>query len=281
MGIVQIGPTWNIAFIAFSLRIFQRKKMLRNLRSRRRPRHGVYLCVVVSGLLLLVCVSVSLLHLRATVPHLSHDVNFDSLLSDSVNDDFITGDDTIDALDVGEEEQEDAIDAEADDDEPLDRSSGSSGYFFNHAEGVIRRAISKSSFMDDDDEGPFVGPEDVGMTVFGSDDVAVEEKVKSKVLQVKCVEDALLLKAMGRRVSPLREGWGDWFDKKSDFLRKERMLRSGLEGLNPLRNPIIQDPDVAGVTGITKADKIIRNSILHDLKNLPFPSRKITHSSNF
>jgi len=86
---------------------------------------------------------------------------------------------------------------------------------------------------------------------------------------------------MGRRVSPLREGWGDWFDKKSDFLRKERMLRSGLEGLNPLRNPIIQDPDVAGVTGITKADKIIRNSILHDLKNLPFPSRKITHSSNF
>ncbi|ESW03583.1 hypothetical protein PHAVU_011G025900 [Phaseolus vulgaris] len=255
--------------------------MLRNLRSRRRPRHGVYLCVVVSGLLLLVCVSVSLLHLRATVPHLSHDVNFDSLLSDSVNDDFITGDDTIDALDVGEEEQEDAIDAEADDDEPLDRSSGSSGYFFNHAEGVIRRAISKSSFMDDDDEGPFVGPEDVGTTVFGSDDVAVEEKVKSKVLQVKSVEDALLLKAMGRRVSPLREGWGDWFDKKSDFLRKERMLRSGLEGLNPLRNPIIQDPDVAGVTGITKADKIIRNSILHDLKNLPFPSRKITHSSNF
>ncbi|KAK7364575.1 hypothetical protein VNO80_13312 [Phaseolus coccineus] len=139
-----------------------------------------------------------------------------------------TGDNTIDALDVGEEEQEDAIDAEADDDE-----------------GMIHWAINKSSFMDDEDEGPFVGPEDVGMTVFGSDDVAVEEKVKSK------------------------------------FLRKEKMLRSGLEGLNPLCNPIIQDPDVLGVTGITKADKIIRNSIVHDLKNLPFPSRKITHSSNF
>lgn len=180
-----------------------------------------------------------------------------------------------------EEDPEDAIDADADDDEPLDRNSGSSGYFFNHAEGVIRRAISKSSFMDDDDEGPFVGREDGGKTVFGSDDVAVEEKVRSKVLQVKGVEDALLLKGMGRRVSPLREGWGDWFDKKSDFLRKEKMLKSSLDGLNPLRNPIIQDPDAVGVTGITKADKIIRNFILHDLKTIPFPSRKITHHSNF
>ena len=239
----------------------------------------MFLCVVVSGLLLLVCVSVSLLVRRATLSHPSRHVNFDSLLSDSVNDDFIAGEetiDTIDALDVVEEEPEDAIDADADDDEPLDRNSGVSGYFFNHAEGVIRRAISKSSFMEDDDEGPFVDPEDGGKTVFGSDDVAVEEKVRSKVLQVKGVEDALLLKGMGRRVSPLREGWGDWFDKKSDFLRKDKMLRSSLEGLNPLRNPIIQDPDAVGVTGITKADKIIRNFMLHDVK-----TRKITHQSNF
>jgi len=67
---------------------------------------------------------------------------------------------------------------------------------------------------------------------------------------------------MGRRISLLRKGWADWFDKKSDFWRKEKMLRSGLEGLNPLHNPIIQDPDDFGVTRITKADKIIKNSIL-------------------
>jgi len=108
-----------------------------------------------------------------------------------------TGDDTIDALNVGEEEQEDAIDTEAATDE-----------------GVIHWAISKSSFMDDDDEGPFVGLEDVDMTVFGSNDMAVEEKMNSKMLQVKSVEDVLLLKGMGRRVSPLREGWTYWSIKK-------------------------------------------------------------------
>ncbi|KAL9323858.1 hypothetical protein ACSQ67_008715 [Phaseolus vulgaris] len=89
----------------------------------------------------------------------------------------------------GRKSEEDAIDTEAATDE-----------------GVIHWAIGKSSFMDDDDEGPFVGSEDVDMTVFGSNDMAVEEKMNSKVLQVKSVKDVLLLKGMGRRVSPLREG---------------------------------------------------------------------------
>ncbi|CAJ1971336.1 unnamed protein product [Sphenostylis stenocarpa] len=118
------------AFVAFSSRIFHRKKMLRNLRSQRRTRHGVFLCVVVSGLLLLVCVSVSLLHRRATVPHPLHDVDFDSLLSDSVHDDFIAGQeniDTIDALDVVEEEPEDTIDADADDEESFDQDPDALG----------------------------------------------------------------------------------------------------------------------------------------------------------
>lgn len=58
------------------------------------------------------------------------------------------------------------------------------------------------------------------------------------------------------------------------------MLRSNMEGLNPLRNPILQDPDAVGLTRITKADKIIRNYLLRDLKRLPFPSRKITQYHN-
>lgn len=56
--------------------------------------------------------------------------------------------------------------------------------------------------------------EDRSKTAFGSNDFAVEENVRSKAIQVQGVEDALLLKIMGSRVSPLREGWGDWFDKK-------------------------------------------------------------------
>lgn len=61
------------------------------------------------------------------------------------------------------------------------------------------------------------------------------------------------------------------------------MLRSNMEGLNPLRNPILQDPDALGLTGITKADRIIRNSLLRDLKTkkLPyFPPRKIIQYHN-
>ncbi|TKY67778.1 hypothetical protein E2542_SST10674 [Spatholobus suberectus] len=259
--------------------------MLRNLRSRRRPRYGVFLCVVVSGLVLLVWVSVSLLHSRVITPHSPpspHDVNYDSLLSDSGNDDAIAGEDTIDALDVVEDQPQDTayVDADADDEEPFDQTTNAaSGYFFHHVEGVIRRSFSKSSV--DGCGGPFAvseaKAEDRGKTAFGSDDVAVEERVRTKAIKVKGVEDALLLKAVGRRVSPLREGWGDWFDKKSDFLRKDKMLRSNLEALNPLHNPILQDPDAVGLTGITKADRIIRNYLLHDLKRVPFTSRKITH----
>ncbi|XP_020214450.1 uncharacterized protein At4g19900 [Cajanus cajan] len=252
--------------------------MLRNLRSRRRPRYGVFVCVVVSCVVLLLWLS--LLHRRGASAHSSSPVNYDSLVSDSGTDDFFAGEDTvdtIDALDVVEDQPQDLVDGD-DEEDSLDQDAASSGYFFHHAEGVIRRAFSKSSI--DDEERPFVvfgAAEDRSRTAFGSDDVAGEGKVRSKAIEVKGVEDALLLKTvMGRRVSPLREGWGDWFDKKADFLRKDKMLRSNLEGLNPLHNPILQDPDAVGLTGFTKADKILRTSLLHDLRRLPFPSRKIT-----
>ncbi|KAK7264092.1 hypothetical protein RJT34_31695 [Clitoria ternatea] len=248
--------------------------MLRNLRSRRRPRYGVFLCAVVSGLLLLLLVSL----LRSGIIWHSppHEFNYDSLLSDSATNDATAGNDIIDAIDVVDEKlkpEQDTADAD-DDDEPLDEDN-SSGFFFHHVEGVIRRSFSKGSM---DEEGTFMGSEvvveDRGRTAFGSDDVAVEERVRLKAIEVKGVEDALLLK-VGKRVSPLREGWGDWFDKKSDFLRKDKVFRSNLEILNPLHNPIIQDPDALSLTGITKVDKIIRNSILNEFKRVPFPSRKI------
>ncbi|KAJ1404060.1 lactosylceramide 4-alpha-glycosyltransferase [Sesbania bispinosa] len=251
--------------------------MLRNLRSQRRPRYGGFLCGIVSALLLLL--SLSLLHSHSHRRFPSHVVNYDSLLSDSANDDATGGEDTIDALDVEEEQPQDATDVE-EDDEPLDEKKVS-GYFFYHVEGVIKRAFSKRSMMEewDDEFGIFpTAEEDRGKTAFGSDDVAVDERVRLKAIQVKGIEDALLLK-VGRKVSPLREGWGDWFDKKGDFLRKDKMLRSNLEALNPLHNPILQDPDGVGLTGLTKADKLLHKSFLNELKKLPIPARKMTRES--
>lgn len=249
--------------------------MLRNLRSRRRSRDGALLCVVVSCLLLLVYAL--FFHSRVTPSSLS--VNYDSLLSDSGTDDAFLGDDTVDSidtLDVVEEQLQEAFDGGDDDEEPLDQTTNAvSGLFFHHEEGVIRKAFTKISMFYEGRTFVMGSEEDRSKTAFGSDDVAVEERVRSKAIQVKDVEDALLLKLTGRKVSPLRQGWGDWFDKKGDYLRKDKMLRSNLEALNPLHNPILQDPDALGLTGITKSDKIIRNSILRDLKRLPFPSRKI------
>lgn len=221
--------------------------MLPNLRSRRRPRYGGLLCAVVSALLLLTTLSFLRSHTHRVFP--SHSVNYDSLLSDSSNEDTTGGEDTIDALDVIEEQQtqESTNDAE-EDDEPIEETNKASGYFFYHVEGVIRRSFSKQSMMmtmDQSNEGVKIFEimsEDKGKTAFGSDDVAVDENVRMKMMEVKGIEDALLLK-IGKKVSPLREGWGDWFDKKGDFLKKDKMLRSNLEALNPLHNPILQDPD--------------------------------------
>ncbi|XAR56182.1 hypothetical protein NMG60_11036555 [Bertholletia excelsa] len=93
------------------------------------------------------------------------------------------------------------------------------------------------------------------------------------MVEVKGIEDALLLK-IGSRVSPLREGWGPWFDAKSDFLRRDKMFKSNMELLNPLNNPLLQDPDGAGVTGLTRGDKLIQKGLLNEFKKVPFLLKK-------
>ena len=101
----------------------------------------------------------------------------------------------------------------------------------------------------------------------------MDEEVRAKVVQIKGIEDALLLK-LGSRDSPLREGWGPWFDAKSDFLRKDRMFKSNLEVLNPLNNLLLQDPDGVGVTGLTRGDRIMQKALLLDMKKVPFLGKK-------
>lgn len=136
--------------------------------------------------------------------------------------------------------------------------------------GAIRRPFDRRSIdqWEDYDNG-FNEQTLAEGTVFGSDDVAVDEEVRRKLVGVRGVEDALLLKGSG-----LREGWGPWFEAKSDFLRRDRMFRSNLESLNPLNNPMLQDPDGAGVTGLTKGDKLIQKGLLHEFKKVPFLVKK-------
>ncbi|KAK8551384.1 hypothetical protein V6N13_119854 [Hibiscus sabdariffa] len=44
--------------------------------------------------------------------------------------------------------------------------------------------------------------------------------------------------------------------------------------LNPLNNPLLQDPDGVGVTGLTKGDKMVQKWILSEFTKVPFTGKK-------
>ncbi|KAK4420989.1 hypothetical protein Salat_2049400 [Sesamum alatum] len=266
--------------------------MLRHLRSRRRPRYGAHICALIAALLLLL--SVSLLHSRLSFfnshsqhPHpLPHDYSsFNPLLDDLDSDSLTTSnsnDDRIDVLDdavldtnnnneefLAEEEDEDLLQNQ--------NSAVTSNFFFDPVKGVVRRSFNRRSIEDWEDYVPFslkltsdlgLGNDD-SRPVFGSDDILVGEKLLKKLSEVKKIEDALLLKG-----SVLREGWGEWFDKKGDFLRRDRMFKSNIEVLNPLNNPVLQDPDGPGVTGLTRGDRIVLKGLVNEFKRTPFLIKK-------
>ncbi|XP_058196816.1 uncharacterized protein At4g19900 isoform X2 [Rhododendron vialii] len=272
--------------------------MLRNLRARRRPRYGAHLCALIAALLLLL--SVSILHSRLGSDrggdsrnrhyHLisADDVVLDPLLGDADPDDARSlnnkSDDRIDELDEvvqvsnAEEILGGGVDSEEEEEVGgADQSYKVSNYYFDHINGVIRRGFDKRSIDQWEDYESFdanlVGIEDQSKVAIGSDDVAVDEGVRRKVVEVKGIEDLLLLKT-GGRVSKLREGWGPWFDAKSDFLRRDRMFKSNLEVLNPLNNRLLQDPDGVGVTGLTRGDKLVQKGLLNEFKKVPFLAKK-------
>ncbi|KAL8508495.1 hypothetical protein ACS0TY_018937 [Phlomoides rotata] len=267
--------------------------MLRQLRTRRRPRYGAHICALIAALLLLL--SVSLLHSRLSFftsgpkhphPH-PHDYLFNPLLDDLDSEAVTTSnssDDRIDELDdtvsdensnnnseeiLADEEEEDAVQNQ--------NTASSSNYFYDHVSGVVRRSFNRRSIEEWEDYVPFKLKitSDLGFgngdskPVFGSDDVLVDEKLRKKLSEVRKIEDALLLKGSG-----LREGWGEWFDKKGDFLRRDRMFKSNMEILNPFNNPLLQDPDGAGVTGLTRGDKIFQKGLLNEFKRTAFLMKK-------
>lgn len=267
--------------------------MLRQLRTRRRPRYGAHICALIAAVLLLF--SVSLLYSRLSFfssqpqhpHHHSLDDSFNPLLDDLDSESLATAnpnDDRIDelddaVLDEGSSNNNEEILADEDDEDSAQNqgATGTSSYFFDHVYGVIRRSFNRRSIEEWEDYVPFnlkhmhelgFGVED-SKPVFGSDDVLVDDKLRTKLSEVRKIEDALLLKG-----SVLREGWGEWFEKKGDFLRRDRMFKSNIEILNPLNNPILQDPDVTGITGLTRGDKIFLKGLLQEFKRTPFLVKK-------
>ncbi|KAK1410801.1 hypothetical protein QVD17_37341 [Tagetes erecta] len=273
--------------------------MLRKLRSRRRPHYGTHICALIAAVLLLV--SVTILYIRLTSHHQSTKLTFNPLLENPDPDDRISSDDRIDVLDDTLQDDPDPK-VEDDDDELFNTeedetdqsrvsvSISKSKYYFDHVHGVIRRAFDKRSIDQWEDYVTFDSNWEretssrliSGVSLaFSSDDVVLDDNVRRKLVEVKGIEDALLLN-VGSRVSPLKEGWGNWFEKKSDFLRRDRMFKSNLELLNPLNHPFLQDPDVGGVTVLTKGDKMIQKRMISEFKKVPFgvkaPLRVAAHN---
>ncbi|KAD7478360.1 hypothetical protein R6Q59_007819 [Mikania micrantha] len=266
--------------------------MLRKLRSRRRPRSGAHICALIAALLLLASVSILYTRLSSDRHHSGHhpsnQLTLDPLLEEPDPDDRNSSDDPIDLQDDPDLRIQDDPDSRVQDEDDEDGTDQSrvSKYYFDHAQGVIRRAFDKRSIDQWEDYISFDSNWDSSSSsslsginlAFSSDDVALDENVRRKMAELNGIEDALML-TVGTRVSPLKEGWGSWFEKKSDFLRRDPMFKSNLELLNPLNNPFLQDPDGAGVTGLTKGDKMIQKRILNEFKKIPFESKNLVRVS--
>ncbi|KAL5731403.1 lactosylceramide 4-alpha-galactosyltransferase [Ranunculus cassubicifolius] len=283
------------------------------LRPRRRPRYGAQVCAIIAALLLLLSVSILHSRLKFNpqshpqfnpnnIIEFTQDSTDDldalvanPLIEDVVdqltttNSNLVGNDDRIDELDVVEDDQSRVLDEEEilrgleDDDEESDKLGFSSrnrrsGFYWDHVLGGLRRSFDKQlsnlGFGEGGEGGELgFGDEDLSRVAFDSDDQPVSEEVRVKLDGIRGIEDVLLLKN-GKRNSALREGWADWFEKKGDFLRRDKMFRSGVELLNPLNNPLLQDPDGSGVTYLSRSDKIMQKALWNELMKLPALGKK-------
>ncbi|KAL1538460.1 lactosylceramide 4-alpha-galactosyltransferase [Salvia divinorum] len=232
--------------------------MLRQLRTRWRPCYGEHICALIAAVLLLL--SVSLLYSRLSFfnsqPQVQHplhhslddsfsplrdDLDSEALATTNPNDDRIEEHDDA-VLEEGGSNNDEELLAEEEDEQNQGAASTSS-YFFDHVNGVVRRSFNRRSIDEWEDYVPFdlKRRSDLGLSVegskpvFGSDDVLVDDKLRTKLSQVRKIEDALLLK------------------------------RVSVEG---------RDPDGTGVTGLTRGDKIFLKGLLNEFKRTPFLAKK-------
>lgn len=231
----------------------------------RRPRVGpAHLCATLAALLLLLSVSVLYTRLAASasrrgfLPATFSGVHpFPDSLAD--DDDDAAGGKLADPIDQWDEVEEDdgQIEAAAADNQ-------SSELYWDHAAGVARRSFGKLEY---DSGGSLV---ERGEMAFTSDDLPLDESVREKLGEIRSVEDALLLKGGHGGGSKLRDGWAPWFEQKGAYLRRDRMFRGNLESLNPMNNPLLQDPDLPGLTSLTRGDRIVQKAMLNEISKLPF-----------
>ncbi|KAK3125400.1 hypothetical protein QOZ80_7BG0604390 [Eleusine coracana subsp. coracana] len=290
--------------------------------ARRRSGLGPQLCAVVAALLLLLSLAVLHSRLsssssssssfptsrtRSSTP--AAEANTSALLADEEDADVVAAldplltvtttttatteggggsvanpdDDRIDELDVLDE---DAAGADAAEDVPASAAAAAMSLVWDHAVGAARLPFRLPIAVDALPVGtPHLdAPRRIAAAVFGSDDELVDLDLRVEISSIGGVEDALLLKpASGGAETRLRAGWARWLEGKADYLRRDRMLRSNLETLNPRNHPLLQDPDSSGFTSLTRGDRMVQRMILAEIEkpaNKNFERRRLLSLEN-
>ncbi|BAT02192.1 uncharacterized protein At4g19900 isoform X2 [Oryza sativa Japonica Group] len=174
-------------------------------------------------------------------------------------------DDPIDELDVLDEDTASGLGAA----DEVPASASASSLVWDHAVGVARLPFRLPAAGDPLPAGlPHLEPAHrIAAAAFGSDDEPVDLELRVEISSIAGVEDALLLKpASSAPETPLRAGWARWLEGKADYLRRDRMLRSNLEFLNPRNHPLLQDPDSPGLTSLTRGDRMVHRMLLAEIE---------------
>ncbi|XP_062187339.1 uncharacterized protein At4g19900-like [Phragmites australis] len=278
--------------------------------ARRRSGLGPQLCAASAALLLLLSLAVLHSRLSSSSPfptNRSHstpavDSNSSALLADdgaaAALDPLLTlttteggggsvanpDDDRIDELDVLDE---DAAGADAADDVSGSTSAAATSLVWDHAAGAARLPFRLPSAGNALPAGlPHLdSPRRIAAAAFGSDDELVDLDLRVEISSISSIEDALLLKPTSGDGAEmrLRAGWARWLEGKADYLRRDRMLRSNLESLNPRNHPLLQDPDSPGLTSLTRGDRMVQRMLLAEIqKPAPknFERRRLQSSEN-
>ncbi|CAL5086076.1 unnamed protein product [Urochloa decumbens] len=174
-------------------------------------------------------------------------------------------DDRIDELDVLDEDAAGADEA----DDASASSAAATSLVWDHVAGAARLPFRLPTAVESLSSGlpRLDSPRRIAAAAFGSDDELVDLELRVEISSIAGIEDALLLKPASAKAAEtrLRAGWARWLEGKADYLRRDRMLRSNLESLNPRNHPLLQDPDSPGLTSLTRGDRMVQRMLLAEL----------------
>lgn len=143
----------------------------------------------------------------------------------------------------------------------VEKQKGS--FFWNHALGIPKRTALESG----DDAGTVAVAQLRGFKEvvqnwrerFNSDDELVDENVEERLERVHEIEDALLLNEGAKGAPNLKTKFGGYLKSKT------RGAVSSFDAMNPVNNPMLQDPDTeAGQSYLTKTDKEMLRALRGD-----------------